>query len=848
MRRSYKNRSLKFLTIGVLMLSVFIVVGLNTQTVSAETYKESYHENYYDNFQNKDFMDPVNTNASGWGHGGPLMVPTEKPEVVGDYHGIDYLWNVYIDGDHAYLASDYHGLEVLDISNPENPVYINNNYTMGNTKDVFVKGDHAYVLSSGGYFEIFDCQDPWSSLSQISYLTLPVGSGHEGGSVFVAGDYAYVTFTFEDFYIIDVTNPTNPQLLCSYNTAGDAYEVVVEGKYAFIADGIGGFLVLDISNPNQPTFVNRFYPSDHCYSVFVFGRYAFLAAGHDGLVILEIGSLPNINHMSNCYADDARSVFVDGHRCYLLDNISDEFFLRVIDFHDLYWPHMITEIKLPGTALDIAVSGTHAYIAAYDQGMHVIQLAKYSGLEQCGSYWLSGSEIAEDVFVIGEHAFVAYGSSGLQIFDIKDPFCPVHVNGYGVSGYASSVFVSGFYAYVAAESSGLQIIDISHPWSPWWVEDYYPPYGNISDVFVSGTYAYLANDDRLAIVNISSLWNPPYWEPTHVGNCSVGAMISSVFVSGDIALVTKGSELKVIDVLNPYNPNIMSSFNHPSGYSLEDVYIEGDYAYVAAYGPAIGELLVIDITNPSSPFMATSISFGEGATSVYVSENLAFVTDDSKGLCVINVTYPTSLGWVEEFPIWDSYADSVFCQGEFVYLVALEDGLKVFKALETTGNFLSCGVAQSINIFDSSSDEKVIGANINPWQDIPPETKINYFLSVDNGTTWIEVNPWEYHYFDDPGSSLLWKIVLKTESPMISPLLHDISVDYDVGTSYSDDKDDGGSSPFDDLFGDSDVGMYAAIGVSVGMAAYLARALTRAMRRGKGGPWDEDWDDDLFRF
>lgn len=720
MIRSYKNRSLKFLAIGVLMLSVFIVVGINTQTVSAET--NNYH--YYDDFHNKDFMDHMNTNASGWGHGGPLMVPTEKPLVVGDYHGIDFLWNVYIDGDYAYLASDYHGLEVLDISNPENPVHINNNYTMGNTKDVFVQGDHAYVLSSGGYFEIFDCHDPWSTISQISYLSLPVGSGHEGGSVFVAGDYAYVTFTFEDLYIIDVTFPWNPQLLCSYSTGGDAYEVVVEGKYAFIADGYGGLLVLDISNPSQPMFTNRFYSSDNCYSVFVLGRYAFIAAGHDGLVILEIANLPNINHMSNCYADDARSVFVDGQRCYLLDNFSDGFFLRVIDFHDIYWPHPVTEIELPGSAQDIVVSGTHAYIATYDQGMHIIQLAKYSGLEFCGSFWLSGSEYAEDVFVVGEHAFMAYGSSGLQIIDIKDPFCPNHIGGHDVSGgYATSVFVSGSYAYVAAESSGLQIIDISNPWSPWWIEDYYPPYGNVSDVFISGTYAYLANDDRLTIVNISSLWLPPFWEPTHLGNCSVGSWISSVCVSGDIALVTRGSELKVLDVLNPYNPYIITSRSYP-GYSLEDVFISGDYAYVAAYGPGVGELLVIDISNPFSPFEAASIGLGTGATSVYVSENLAFVTDDDKGLCVINVTTPTFPEWIEDFSIWDSCSDGIFCQGEFVYLASLEGGLKVFKALETTGNFLSCGVAQSTNIFNVSTDEKVIGANINPWEDIPPDTKI----------------------------------------------------------------------------------------------------------------------------
>ncbi len=845
MRRSYKNRSLKFLTIGVLMLSVFIVVGINTQPVSAET----NHFHYYDDFQNKDFMDPVNTNASGWGHGGPLMIPTEKPEVVGDYHGIDFLWDVYIDGDYAYLASDYHGLEVLDISNPENPVYINTYYTMHNTKDVFVQGDHAYVLSSGGYFEIVDCQDPWSGLSQKSNLILPVGSGHEGGSVFVAGDYAYVTFTFEDLYIINVTYPWNPQLLCSYNTGGDAYEVVVQGKYAFIADGSGGFLVLEVSNPSQPKFENRFDTNEDCYSVFVHGCYAFLAAGSDGLVILEICDLPNIYHRSNCYTDEARSVFVDGDCCYILSNSYDGLSLIIIDIHEINWPHPVTKVELPGSAEDIFISGTHAYIASYNQGLYVVQVAKYSGLEFCGSYWMSGSEFAEGVFVEGEYAFLAYGSSGLQIIDIRDPYNPMKISDHGVSGgYASSVFVSGFYAFVAAESSGLQIIDVSSPWSPWWVDDYIPP-GNVSDVFVSGTYAYIANEMRLTIVNISSLWNPPFWDTTYLGNCSVGSWISSVFVSGDIALVTKGSELKVIDVLNPYSPYIISSFSHPLGYSLEDVFIEGDYAYVAAYGPGVGELLVIDISNPISPFMATSISFGNGATSVYVSENLAFVTDDSKGLCVINVTNPTSPGWIEEFPIWDSYSDDVFCQGEFAYLASLEDGLKVFKALENTGNFFSCGVAQSIDIFNGSSDEKVIGANINPWEDIPPEispdVSINYFLSVDNGTTWEEVKPWEYHSFENPGYSLLWKAILKTDNTKVSPLLRDISVDYDVENSKDDD---GGGGPFDGLFGDSDVGMYAAIGVSVGMAAYLARALSRAIRRGKGGPWDDEWDDDLFRF
>jgi len=73
-----------------------------------------------------------------------------------------------------------------------------------------------------------------------------------------------------------------------------------------------------------------------------------------------------------------------------------------------------------------------------------------------------------------------------------------------------------------------------------------------------------------------------------------------------------------------------------------------------------------------------------------------------------------------------------------------------------------------------------------------------------------------------------------------------------TGALLLEDRDgsdgDDSSQLFDDIFGNSDIGLYAAIGVSVGMAAYLARALSRSMRRGKGVPWEDDWDDDLFNF
>ncbi|MEX2721784.1 MAG: hypothetical protein Q6362_010300, partial [Candidatus Wukongarchaeota archaeon] len=65
--------------------------------------------------------------------------------------------------------------------------------------------------------------------------------------------------------------------------------------------------------------------------------------------------------------------------------------------------------------------------------------------------------------------------------------------------------------------------------------------------------------------------------------------------------------------------------------------------------------------------------------------------------------------------------------------------------------------------------------------------------------------------------------------------------------SSQDGGDSDDNNPLDSLFGDSDVGMYAAIGVSVGFAAYLARSLSRSLRRRQAGPWDEGMDDDFFK-
>jgi Ca2+-binding RTX toxin-like protein len=110
---------------------------------------------------------------------------------------------------------------------------------------------------------------------------------------------------------------------------------------------------------------------------------------------------------------------------------------------------------------------------------------------------------------VGNYAYVADGSSGLQIIDISNPAAPTLAGTYDTPGYAQEVQVVGNYAYVADGGSGLQIIDISNPAAPTLAETY-DTTGSAQGVQVVGNYAYVADDDGgLKILDVSDFTSTP---------------------------------------------------------------------------------------------------------------------------------------------------------------------------------------------------------------------------------------------------------------------------------------------------------------------------------------------------
>lgn len=282
-------------------------------------------------------------------------------------------------------------------------------------------------------------------------------------------------------------------------------------------------------------------------------------------------------------------------------------------------------------AFDVAIAGNYAYIADRSDGLYVIDVSNPSDPTKVGQYTTAGQ--AYRVAVRDNYAYIA-ASDGLYIFDVSIPSNPTKVGIYSNIS-AEGVVVSGNYAYVTAGYFGLYVIDVSNQSNPIKVGHYDPlglSEGVYEGIFILGNYVYVAQQYSADVapgyhgLNIFDVLDPS--NPTKVGQYITDSHAEDVAVSGGYAYVTTwNSGLYVIDVFDPSNPTKITQYDT---IYTHDVVVSGNYAYVASDG-----LCVIDISQ-SPPVKIekyqTPMSLG-----LAVSGNYGYVADQEDGLYIFKI-------------------------------------------------------------------------------------------------------------------------------------------------------------------------------------------------------------------
>ena len=105
-------------------------------------------------------------------------------------------------GNYAYVAASQ-GLQVIDVSNPANPVWVGGYLTVGYALDIAVSGGYAYVADEWAGLQVIDVSDPASPVWVGGYET----SGDPRG-VAVSGSYAYLAREWDGLEIVSIGIPT----------------------------------------------------------------------------------------------------------------------------------------------------------------------------------------------------------------------------------------------------------------------------------------------------------------------------------------------------------------------------------------------------------------------------------------------------------------------------------------------------------------------------------------------------------------------------------------------------------------------------------------------------------------
>jgi len=475
------------------------------------------------------------------------------------------------------------------------------------------------------------------------------------------------------------------------------------------------------------------YPRGFAYDIAISGSNAYIAGGGTALIVIDVSDPTNCVAVGGYSADGIYGFDLVERSNYVYVVAGD---LTVFDVSNPTNPQMCTEYDTEGYAEDIAIQGPFAYIAEGSTGLEVLSLHDPDHPVQVAHIATTGT--AWSVCTDSGYAYVACRSAGIEIFDIGVPTNPVSVSQFATLGDAWDIHVTGGHAYVAARNKGLEVISVTNPANPISVAQCYTN-GYAIGVFAEGDYAYLANgSDGLQIVDLSTPAAPVFIPGGDLGNQTGCESARDLIVKEGLAFLANGKAgLKVFDVSEPSDVETIHRYNvsaHSRG-----TYVSGDYVYVADDSAGFQ---VIDKSAPHALTFSDNFYSNGCAYDVYAEGDYAYLIG-TRGLDVIDIGSPTNVALVGHH----SDGSGLDCI--------------TFFGVHADGNYAYLAYYQGIQVIDVSnpSDPQLVGTCHTPGygHDVHAIADTVYLADDTNGLVVINAadptNPLAVAVCHIPGSA-----------------------------------------------------------------------------------------------
>ena len=503
----------------------------------------------------------------------------------------DQVWvtDVFVDDTHVFALDRIAGLTIL---NRETLEIVGTAETQGISQDIIVDRDIAYIANHENGIELIDVSTP-ENPELITRLDLPGASlklASFNGTLYVAADQ-------EGLRIIDISNPQEPVETGVYELDGRTVDVTAYGQFVLIANEESGVAIVDASDPENPAEVSSYQSEgeESIRQICEGGDFLYTLYGQNTIEVLSVSDENEIAFVSSFNIEGwvCTDVIFDDNNLYISMSLPGGYGGRIARYNVNNPDNvaLLSAYQTVGEAQDVKILGTYGYLKDATQhagsGYKIFDVTDPENPDPVSSFSaLGGSDIEQ----IRNFLFIAHGA--VSIFDLTDIMTPRQVEVYGEGIFDITVWDRVLYAVV--EDVGIQILNPDDP-------DNIELIGQIDDV---ATHIDVDNDLLYASgagLRIYDISDPA--EPTLV-TAIEGVNGDQVMVEGNLVFLISfdeeaGDGFLIIDLTDPENP-VVHELYEPEN-SLVGFDVQGAFAYLTCDG---ARLEVIDVNDPAEPEVA----------------------------------------------------------------------------------------------------------------------------------------------------------------------------------------------------------------------------------------------------
>lgn len=533
----------------------------------------------------------------------PLVASVNITHVRNSLYSMGTIRSVEVADGHVFCAGAGNSLYVLDIADPIHPQYAGVYNSPGNvgSQDVHIAGNTAIMYQSNNvrWLDISNPAEP----QLLGSASFPDNFSSQA----VSGNFTFLTTSGGDLYCWDATTPQSPVLADSLAVpnAGQYTRIAVLGNRAYIS-GAGDWKVLDISDPYAITLVGTVPDTQNQY-----------IAAHDDTRIYAVESLtlhiyqPNgMDGLTLC----SSSISVYGDQIYGVccgDGFVALNYVLVMGSQNISYWYMFVDVSDPSSPT-------------------VIRNTTYEG----GGIDLSASK------------FFIFPGASIRIFNVGPGGSPLTPQGVfaqgaviGITQNSAQIFIEDSSGYVKS----LGNLDAPEPelLSMAAVDD-------VTDLVASDNllvasqasydiYGWLQGPATLRVYSISpsGILQYRYWHSFFANGGN--SMCTGSQIVGQTGYFAVGYSLYAADLSSSSG---MTELSEMYGYGINYVKVVGNRAYCGAYLDGGYKLLILDVSDPQSPAVMSSMPVPNEVLAIGVRYSRAYVGGNWPSLLTVDVADP----------------------------------------------------------------------------------------------------------------------------------------------------------------------------------------------------------------